>query len=210
MDLIAGVFASFDTISRTTCSCLYYVKKNPRVLKKLMEEISKYKLDCIEEIAAPKLRDAFQNCEYLNYVVKEGLRFDVPSPITLTYKAYEEVDICGVKIPKGQELIMGIHYVHFNPEEWHRPTEFLPERFDPESELFLKPGTNSKRHPKSFNAFSFGKRRCVGQTLAVQSIKVILARLLTNLNFEITQDLMDREKPSFDLYSNTELTFKVV
>ena len=210
MDLIAGVFASFDTISRTICSCLYYVKKNPRVQNKLLEEITKHKLDCIDQITSQELKETFQNCEYLNYVVKEGLRFDVPTPITLTYKAYEEVNVCGVKIPKGQEIIMGIPYIHFNPEQWHKPTEFLPERFDPESEFFLKPGTNSKRHPKSFNAFSFGKRRCVGQTLALQSVKVILVRLLTNLNFEITQELMDREKPSFDLYSNTDLTFKVI
>ena len=106
-------------------------------------------------------------------------------------------------------MILGTAYTHYNPEYWHKPTEYLPERFDPESELFYKPGTKEMRHPKSLNSFSCGKRKCVGQALALQSAKVILVQLLNKLNFEVIDDLMKRTNPSFDILSNTDLIIKI-
>ena len=209
MDLNLFIFAGFDTTSRTINVTLYHLKKNPKVLEKLMNEIRKHKLDRTGEMSDLELRDALQNCDYLNYVVKESLRIDTPGPITLGYVAYEEVTICDVIIPKGQNILMGTVYSHFNPKHWHRPTEYLPERFDPESELFYKPGTKEMRHPKSFNSFSCGKRKCIGQVLGLLSAKVILVEILTKLNFDISQELMDREMPSFNLYSETELFIKI-
>ena len=205
MDVLAVVNASFDSTSRVVSSCMYYLKKNPHVYRKLVTEIRKAGLDRANEIPAERRGEAFQDCDYLAYVVKEALRIDAPAPITLTYKAYEDINLCGVDIPEGQELSIGIAYPHFNPEQWHRPTEFLPERFDPESELFFKPGTKSIRHPKSFNAFSMGKRKCVGQTLAMLTAKVILVRILTTVKYEVSDDLMGKEKPCFDMFSATDL-----
>ena len=174
-----------------------------------MEEIKKHKLDKIDDIPPGMLRDAFQNCDYLSYVVKEALRYDTPGPLTLTYSTFDKVKICGVTIPKGQEMSVGITYPHFNPTQWQRPEEFIPERFDHESELFFRPGTNSVRHPKSFNSFSNGRRKCVGQSLAMLSTKIMLGRILTTIDYDVTQDLLDRKKPSFDMFSGTDLTIIV-
>lgn len=58
-----------------------------------MDEIRKYKLDCVEEVSYEKLRDAFLNCDYLTYVVKESLRIDPPAPLSLTLRSFEEVDV---------------------------------------------------------------------------------------------------------------------
>ena len=58
-----------------------------------MQEIYKCKLHLADEIHPENLGDYFNNCDYLNYVVKEALRFDPPGPITLPYKAYETVDL---------------------------------------------------------------------------------------------------------------------
>ena len=93
MDLNLFIFAGFDTTSRTINVTLYHLKKNPKVLEKLMNEIRKHKLDHTGEMSDLELRDALQNCDYLNYVVKESLRIDTPGPITLGYIAYEEVTI---------------------------------------------------------------------------------------------------------------------
>ena len=209
MDLLVIILAGFDTTSRVIWSCLYYIKKHPDVFKKLMDEIRKYKLDCVEEVSYEKLRDAFLNCDYLTYVVKESLRIDPPAPLSLTLRSFEEVDVWGVTIPKGHDIFIGVTYINYNPKEWHRPTEFLPERFNPNSELFFKPDTKVMRDPKSMNSFSNGKRKCIGQVLGMQSAKVVLARLLTKVDYEVTQELMDRVKPSFDLYSKTDLMIKI-
>ena len=209
MDILTIIFGAYDTTSRSICSNLYFLKKFPRVQKKLMEEISKHKLDSLEEIPFHKLNDTLQDCDYLMYVIKETLRFDTPGPSTLPYEAYEQVDVLGVTIPKGCRFVMGTVYTHFNPKYWHSPSEYLPERFDPESELYHKPGTKEMRHHKSLNSFSSGKRKCIGQSLAYLSTKVVLTLLFTKLDYEVSEELMNREKPSFDMFSNTDLIIKI-
>ena len=79
------------------------------------------------------------------YAIKETLRFDTPGPSTLAYVAYEQVDVWGETISKGHQLVMGTVYTHFNSKYWHSPTEYLPERFDSESELYHKPRTKEMR-----------------------------------------------------------------
>ena len=93
MDLLSLIFAGFDTTSRAICTSLYYLKKHPKVHDKLMDEIRKHKLDQIEKVPFEKLRDTFQNCDYLMYVVKEGLRINTPIPTTLVYVASEELKV---------------------------------------------------------------------------------------------------------------------
>ena len=127
----------------------------------------------------------------------------------MAYVAYEEVTICGVTVPKGHQLGMGTVYPHFNPEHWHRPTEYLPERFDPESELYFKPGTRERRHPKSYNAFSCGKRKCLAQVFSMISAKVVLSLMLCKLDYEVTEELMSKTMPRFDTFSNTDLIIKI-
>ena len=39
--------------------------------------------------------------EYLSAVVKEVLRIDGPVDVSLAYKAYKPVTLCGVDIPEG-------------------------------------------------------------------------------------------------------------
>lgn len=85
-------------------------------------------------------------------------------------------------------------FPHYNLEQWHRPEEFLPERFDPNnSELFFKPGTTELRHPKSFIPFTFGPRNCLGQTLARLELKVLLSRFLTRVDYKIKDDQMEND-----------------
>ena len=60
MDMLTIIFGAYDTTSRTICSNLYLLKKYPRVHKKLMEEISKHKLDSTEEIPFENLRMLFK------------------------------------------------------------------------------------------------------------------------------------------------------
>ena len=45
------------------------------------------------------------------------------------------------------EIRIDIYTLHYNPNEWKNPYEFIPERFDPESEYFFKPDAESEvRH----------------------------------------------------------------
>jgi cytochrome P450 len=64
-----------------------------------------------------------------------------------------------VKIPKEQLLRYAQLYSHYDESEWTKPFEFIPERFDPESEYFGKADSKGKaRTPLSYVPFSFGPR----------------------------------------------------
>ena len=114
-----------------------------------MSELKKCKIS--SAVFQKKLdKDLISDCDYLTYVVKESLRMDPPSMSTSPYYTYEDVEICNVKIPANTNIVLSVCKYsflikivasHYNPEEWHKPKEFIPERFDPCSEYYTKPGT---------------------------------------------------------------------
>jgi len=148
----------------------------------------------------------------LNYFLKEALRIDAPSSFGLFYSAKEDTEICGVPFSKGARLVINCVYPHFNPTEWHAPTEFIPERFDPESEYFLKPGSSKKeaRHPKAYIPFTFGSRNCPGQALGKLEARVIFSRLLAVIDYEIDEELLKKDFALFNLLANITMKGKII
>ena len=84
--------------------------------------------------------------------------------------------------------------MHKNPKEWQRPEEFLPDRFDPNSPLYLTPG-GKKRHIMSFIPWGSGKRICLGKTLAESQLKI----LITYLTQKYGISMLDRKYPGLVL-----------
>jgi cytochrome P450 len=64
-------------------------------------------------------------------------------------------------IPKDYQMAINIKALHNDPSVWREPKSFLPERFDPSNELYLKPD-GTRRDPMSFLPFSSGARNCIG------------------------------------------------
>lgn len=164
-DIIAFMIAGTDTSAHAVISILYFLKKYPDVEHKLRTELTNtglsYGSDPRERITKKKL----QEIDYLNYVIKEALRMDSPTVATFGYQTLEDVEICSVTIPKNTLMRLGVYNLHYNPREWQEPKRFIPERFDPESEYFLKPGQvgnpesgQKARSPYSWMSFSQGMR----------------------------------------------------
>ena len=194
------IFAGFDTTARSLSSTIFNLKRYPDKLEKLKSELSKVGLQSTDEKSEKQLLEAYNNCDYLTYAIKEGLRLDPPTPESLNYKAIKDTEICGVKIYKNEKLNISILYSHFNPDIYHRPLEFIPERFDPESELFFKPSNSKeKRHPKSHVPFTYGLRTCVGQSLAKLESKVLLSRFIEKVDFDINKEILENPSSRFNL-----------
>ena len=66
---------------------------------------------------------------------------------------------------KGDTFAIAFENVGMSTAQWQRPTEFLPERFDQTSPLYLTPD-GKKRHSCSWIPFHGGQRVCFGKTLA--------------------------------------------
>ena len=132
-DTVMLLFAGFDTLSHWITSCLFQLKKYPETSQKLIESLNKWGIIDVDKSKGSSLKDIYENCDYLNYVIKETLRLDAPTVMSLLYYTKDEVEICGVPLSKGTMINTNMGYSHFNPREWQKPLAFIPERFDPES-----------------------------------------------------------------------------
>ena len=142
--------------------------------------------------------------DYLNYVVKEALRIDNSAIEPLYYFTTESFSICNVPIESGIKMKIDIFGAHYNINEWIEPTKFIPERFDPNSEYFLKPGSTKPRNPYSHVPFSHGMRSCPGQTLALLEVKVIIAYILAHVEYDIKDEQLQKTV-GFAVGSNQDL-----
>jgi len=62
---------------------------------------------------------------------------------------------------------------HHNSVEYQRPKEFLPERWDHNSPLSLRPD-GKKRSPFTLISFSGGRRICSGKAFSEYAIKIFM------------------------------------
>jgi cytochrome P450 len=209
-DTISLLLGGTETSSHALASILYYLKKYPKCYDKLVEEMEENGFSRKGHGLEHYQRDTILNMSYLNYVVRETLRLDCPTFNSLYYEAKEDITICGVDIPKGHILQSDIILLHTNPKEWHQPLEFIPERFDPESEFYFRPETEKKaRSPYSFVPFSFGGRKCPGQAYALLEIKVALIFMLSHIDYDIDENVLRKDGVGFGLGSQVMLPFRV-
>ena len=137
------------------------------------------------------------NCfdlEYLNMVICEGLRFQGPGGISPVHFPHDVTLANKITVKKGDMVRVLPWALHKHSGEWQRPHEFLPERFDPDSSLYLTEG-GKKRNSASWVPFSGGKRICFGKTFAEANLKIMLTYFTQYFDFEyVDKSLVEGNK----------------
>ena len=143
---------------------------NPRVLKKLQEEV-----DCVvgkgrmvEMADLPKLK-------YAKAVVKETLRKHPAAPLLVPHLSMEDCELqvelsCGNKrsyhIPSGTRVLVNAWAISNDPVRWEDPDRFVPERF-------MRPGLEEEVDVRGQHfeliPFGSGRRICPGMHWACWS-----------------------------------------
>uniref|UniRef100_A0A7S3NU63 Cytochrome P450 n=2 Tax=Euplotes crassus TaxID=5936 RepID=A0A7S3NU63_EUPCR len=209
-DLNAFILAGAETSSHAMVSTLFFLKKYPRTLQKLMKEFEDNGITKQFVESQPLTKEIVESLDYLACVVKEALRMDNPASEPFNYFAVEDVNICGVPFPKGTIFRKDINAGHYNPNYWKDPYEFVPERFDVESEFFQEASKEGKIGAGySKRSFSHGTRACPGQSFAVLEIKVVLIVVLTHIGYTVDDALLDKEGVGFGIGSECIPSFKV-
>ncbi|KAL1551429.1 cytochrome P450 734A1-like protein [Salvia divinorum] len=114
----------------------------------------------------------------LGMILNESLRL-YPPAVAIIRRAKREVQLGGVHVPRGTELLIPILAVHHDPGLWcHDPHEFNPGRF-------AKGVAHAAKHPMAYMPFGLGARRCVGQNLAIFQAKLAIALILRRFSFEL-------------------------
>ncbi|OCB84952.1 cytochrome P450 [Sanghuangporus baumii] len=161
---------------------------------------------------SPNLNDELQRHEYLDCVLREGLRLYAPVSSTMRVcespSGWDEIPLSGsvtdkygrvsttVRVRRGDIVSIPIAAVNRRKEVWGDDAlEFKPERW-----MNLPPSTNSIPGLWS-NILTFlngnvvnGNRSCIGYKFAITEIKVFLFVLLRDLDFGIDPSLVIERK----------------
>ena len=88
--------------------------------------------------------------------------------------------------------------MHKNPKEWQKPFEFIPERFDFNSEYFKRPD-GTPRNSLAFMPFLGGKRICLGKTFAETTLKLVLPLYFHHFDFEFVNKEDMENRPHYEI-----------
>ncbi|XP_028639390.1 cytochrome P450 4F6-like [Grammomys surdaster] len=191
------MFGGHDTTASALSWILYNLAKHPEYQERCRQEVRELLRDREpEEIEW----DDLAQLPFLTMCIKESLRLHPPVTVISRCCTQDIVLPDGRVIPKGNDCIISIFGVHHNPSVWPDPEVYDPFRFDPENP--------QKRSPLAFIPFSAGPRNCIGQTFAMNEMKVALA--LTLLRFRVLPDDKEpRRKPELILRAEGGLWLQV-
>lgn len=166
--------AGHETTAGTLTWCILEVARHTDVLNKARAEV-------LDALAGGEMTDAaLSKMKYLEWVIKETLRLH-PTVVIIGRELSEDVDIGEEwRLPKGTNMLVSIAAAHHDPTVWKNPQKFDPSRF--------------QQDPKTFTFLPFGEgpRRCIGNILAINEAKIILARLLEAFDIEV----LNKETPT--------------
>jgi cytochrome P450 len=152
--------AGHTTVAATLSWTLYLLAQHPEVERTLQAELA-----TVLEGRSPTARD-LPRLAYTRMVIEEGLRLYPPTWLTARMPL-EDDEIGGYRIPAQSVVLLSPYVLHRHPAFWEHPERFEPERFSPEQ---------SARRPRfAYFPFGGGPRLCIGQSLAMMKMLLILA-----------------------------------
>ncbi|XP_040594561.1 cytochrome P450 4F4 isoform X4 [Mesocricetus auratus] len=191
------MFEGHDTTASGLSWILYNLARHPEYQERCRQEV----WELLRDREPQEIEwDDLAQLPFLTMCIKESLRLHPPVTV-ISRCCTQDIGLPdGRVIPKGVVCIINIFATHHNPTVWPDPEVYDPFRFDPENV--------KDRSPLAFIPFSAGPRNCIGQTFAMNEMKVALA--LTLLRFRVLPD--DKEphrKPELILRAEGGLWLRV-
>ena len=134
----------------------------------------------------------------------EALRFEPTATVSSFQYFTKDVTIGDYRLRAGDVFVVHIKGIHHNQNEWQRPQEFLPERWESDHPLSYTPAGN-KRDPMSFVPFTGGKRVCFGKTFAEISGRIATTLLINAFRFEFSDEKFMTEFPHFSVMATKDV-----
>ncbi|KAI3424890.1 hypothetical protein D9Q98_008274 [Chlorella vulgaris] len=139
-------FAGFETTGHTMSWTLFLLAQHPEAEAKVCAELDALGLLVTPSRPHPRRLEYkdLSRLRYLGMVVKEAMRLVPVSGGTMRVSPDKPLVLGGHTIPAGVEILLAVHGLMNCEHYWHRPSEFLPERWEePQAEYWLG-GSSSK------------------------------------------------------------------
>jgi cytochrome P450 len=147
--------ADFGDTAATIISGIVYLLLSDRPVLEKLTSAFREDFSSTDALSFAQL----QQHEYLNAVLKEALRLYPPAPDMLFRTTTDEPAIvAGRSVPPHTSLTMNLWAAHRSASNFHRPSEFLPERW-----LENAPAEFHNDDRAVFQPFSVGPRDCLGK-----------------------------------------------
>ncbi|XP_023307623.2 cytochrome P450 4d2-like [Lucilia cuprina] len=160
------MFEGHDTTTSGISFTLYLIARHPEVQAKLVEEIKQ--VLGTDKNKPVTYRD-LQDLKYMELVIKESQRL-YPSVPAIGREITEDIKVGDITIPANTNVNIPLFMVLRDPDYFTNPNDFIPERFESDS--------NQKIHPFAYTPFSAGPRNCIGQKFAIFEIKSTVSKML--------------------------------
>ncbi|CAA0383737.1 unnamed protein product [Arabidopsis thaliana] len=173
--------AGVDTSAITMIWAMAELVKNPRVMKKVQDEIR----TCIGIKQNEKIEeDDVDKLQYLKLVVKETLRLHPAAPLLLPRETMSQIKIQGYNIPSKTILLVNVWSIGRDPKHWKNPEEFNPERF-------IDCPIDYKGNSFEMLPFGSGRRICPGIAFAIATVELGLLNLLYHFDWRLPEEDKD-------------------
>ncbi|KAH8805371.1 3-hydroxyphenylacetate 6-hydroxylase [Xylogone sp. PMI_703] len=132
-----------------------------------------------------------QGCTYLVAVIKEILRYYSVTRLSLPRATIQDMVYENKLIPKGSVVFLNAWACNMDPDLWHDPLAFRPERWfeQPDAPIFT---------------FGTGSRMCIGQQMAYRELYILFLRLMNS--FKIVPDSTIESRPIEGVQNPASLT----
>jgi cytochrome P450 len=165
-ELVTVLLSGHETTAVALSWALYELGRHPAVLRRLREE-----LDALGPNPDP---DLIVQQQYLGAVCDETLRLHtILTEVGRVVRA--PLQLLGYTVPAGMGVMVSISAIHQDPSLYAEPDQFRPERF-----------MERTFSPFEFLPFGGGHRRCPGAALADYQMRIVLATIIRNWEFEIS------------------------
>ena len=163
MTLLVG---GHETTATTMCWALECALRHPGTFSRMRAEVDSVMGDGFDPSRVKQL-------SYIGAVISESMRLYPIAPM-ISRQLKVETRLVGHTLPAGTVVAPCVYLIQRDARIWEQPTEFRPERF-----------LSGKASVYEFFPFGAGVWKCLGAQFADYEMRVVLARLVAELDLEL-------------------------
>ncbi|KAK4295179.1 hypothetical protein Pmani_032235 [Petrolisthes manimaculis] len=167
--------AGSETTSNTLLWGIYLLASNPDIQRKVQEEL--------DQVVGREHTPTLQHIDSLPYTtatIYEVQRMADLIPFSVPHETTENATIGDYNIPKGTCVMFNLSHGLKGSKYWQDPKQFSPQHFLTDDGKVVK--------PDHFLPFGYGKRVCLGESMARLELFLFLTTLVHKFWWRLSDD----------------------
>ncbi|KAI0741969.1 cytochrome P450 [Daedaleopsis nitida] len=172
-----------DTTAGALSSTVYFLARYPEIQANLREEV----LAVLGDDDEPRIEHFFRT-PYLNALIRESMRYNTPTNVTVPRISNAPLDVGGHIVPPHTPIAFHMCAAHHNEAVWDAPAAFSPERWLADAESGLCGGKDA-----NWVSFGLGPRRCPARNFSLYEQRVLLSMLVREYRWTLPADSVHKD-----------------